>query len=161
MKHLGVLRGFTLVELLVVVAILGILSTVLIVAVNPARQLAKARDSQRQSDLVGILSTILQYASEHGGDLPDTDGNPATSNFPAAATCIGTDVGCFDLAGSGETGDEIVPVYIAEMPKDPRIVGTGLEGTDGNTGYTIYVDTNGHLHAGATGEIEDPIELVR
>ena len=151
--------GFTLIELLIVVAILGILMTTLVVAVNPTRQLAKARDAQRQADLVGILSALLQYSSEHSGDMPDTDGNPATNNFPTSATCIGTDLSCFDLAGAGETGDELVPVYLAEMPKDPRIVGTGVEGTDANTGYTIYIDANNRLHATAVGEIENPITI--
>ena len=153
--------GFTLMELLIVIAIIAILSTTLIVAVNPKRQLGKARDTQRQSDLVAIMSVILQYSSEHSGDLPDTDGNPATSNFPSSATCIGNGVGCFDLAGAGETGEEIVPVYMAELPKDPRLVATGVKGTDADTGYTIYVDVNNRLHAAAVGEIEDPITVTR
>ena len=150
-----IFNGFTLIELLIVVAILGILSTVLIVSVNPGRQLGKARDSQRQTDLVAILSAILQYSSEHSGDLPDTDGDPDTSNFPTSSTCIGTDAGCFNLAGAGETGDTIVPVYMAEMPMDP------LTGTAGDSGYFIYVDVNGRLHASATGEIDDPITIAR
>ena len=150
-----IFNGFTLIELLIVVAILGILSTVLIVSVNPGRQLGKARDSQRQTDLVAILSAILQYSSEHSGDLPDTDGDPDTSNFPTSSTCIGTDAGCFNLAGAGETGDTIVPVYMAEMPMDP------LTGTAEDTGYFIYVDVNGRLHASATGEIDDPITIAR
>jgi prepilin-type N-terminal cleavage/methylation domain-containing protein len=153
--------GFTLIELLVVIAILGILTTTLVVSVNPARQLSKARDSQRKSDLVGIMSAILQYSSEHSGDFPDTDGDPLTSDFPTSATCIGSDVGCFDLAGAGEVGDEIVPVYMVDMPKDPKIVGTGVKGTNGNTGYTIYVDANNRLHATAVGEIENPITVDR
>src|SRR3990170_2006862 len=147
--------GFTLIELLVVMAIIGILSTVIIVGVNPGRQLAKARDTERNTDLVAILSSILQYSQEHSGDLPDTDGDPDTNNFPTSATCIGTGVGCFNLAGAGETGEEIVPVYMVAMPADPKT------GDAANTGYTIYVDVNGRLHASATGEIDDPITVDR
>ena len=113
-------KGFTLIEILVVIALIGVLSSTLVIAVNPARQFAKARDSQRQTDLYAILSSIYQYASEHSGDLPDTDGDPDTSNFPTAATCIGTGGGCFNLGGAGETGDEIVPVYMVKMPSDPK-----------------------------------------
>jgi prepilin-type N-terminal cleavage/methylation domain-containing protein len=149
-------KGFTLIEILVVIAILGLLSTIVVVAVNPGRQFAKARDAKRQTDLVAILSSVFQYASEHSGDLPDTDGDPLTSNFPSVATCIGTDPGCFDLAGAGETGDELVPVYLIDIPADPQ-----ADDPVGNTGYTIYVDANGRLHASATGEIEDPITVSR
>lgn len=153
--------GFTLMELLIVIAIIGILSTSLIVAVNPGRQLAKARDSQRQTDLIAILSGVLQYASEHSGDLPDTDGNPLTSNFPVSSTCIGTNSGCFNLAGAGESGDLMVPVYMPEMPKDPKLATTGQMGTEGDTGYKIFVDSNNRLHASASGEVTSTISVNR
>jgi prepilin-type N-terminal cleavage/methylation domain-containing protein len=145
-------KGFTLLELLIVMGILGVLASVLVVAINPTRQFAKARDVQRESDLQAIVSVIFQYASEHSGSLPDTDDDPETSNFPTSMTCIGTGAGCFDLAGAGETGDEIVPVYMVELPKDPKLESTGNPGTDADTGYKIYADTNGHVHASASGE---------
>ncbi len=149
-------NGFTLIELLVTIAILGVLSTVLIIAVNPAHQFAKARDAERETDLVGILSAVMQYSAEHSGELPDTDGDPDTSNFPTTATCIGTGAGCFDLANAGEEGEEIVPVYLLSLPLDPEI------GTEVNIGYTIYVDENGHLFGAASSpETEDEIEVAR
>jgi prepilin-type N-terminal cleavage/methylation domain-containing protein len=138
--------GFTLIELLTVISIIGILTTVMVVAVNPARQFARARDTQRETDLIAILSSVYQYTSEHSGGLPDTDGNPATSNFPTTLTCIGTTSPCFNLGGAGETGDLIVPVYMSSMRKDP------LTGTDANTGYFIYKDVNDRLVASASGE---------
>ena len=147
-------RGFTLMELLIVIAIIGVLATTLVVAINPGRQLAKARDVERETDLVVVLSAVLQYSSEHSGDLPDTDGDPDTSNFPTSTYCIGTDPGCFDLAGAGEIGYTIIPEYLAELPTDPKT------GDAGNIGYSIYVDDNGHLHASASGETKS-IGLTR
>lgn len=147
-------HGFTLIELLIVISILGILATTVFTAVNPGRQLAKARDAQRKTDLVAIVSTIYQYASEHSGDLPDTDGDPDTSNFPSSLICVGSSASCFDLAGAGETGETIVPVYMVELPKDPRLSG-GSAGTDADTGYEIMVDANGHIIASASGELEE------
>ena len=142
-------KGFTLMELILVMAILGILFTTLVVGLNPARQLAKARDTQRETDLFELLSVVYQYSSEHSGELPDTDGDPATSNFPTSSTCIGTGVGCFNLGAAGETGETVVPEYLAKMPKDPKT------GTGADTGYTIYVDENNHLIASASGETRE------
>lgn len=138
--------GFTLIEMLVVITIIGILSTITVAAVNPGRQFAKARDAQRETDLIAILSAIYQYSSEHSGAVPDTDGNAITSNFPTTLTCIGTGGSCFNLGAAGDTGETLVPVYMASMPKDPQT------GTDANTGYLIYQDVNDRLVASASGE---------
>lgn len=144
-----------MIELLVVIAIISILATSVVVAINPARQMAKARDSQRTTDLTAIVSAVLQYSSEHTGEIPDTDGDPDTNNFPTSATCIGTGVSCFNLGGAGETGETVVPDYLFEIPFDPK---TG-DATD--TGYTIFTDSNGYIHAGAVGEAVPTITIVR
>ena len=138
--------GFTIIELLIVIAILAILLATMVVIIKPATQLAKARDTQRESHLVAIVTIILQYSAEHGGALPDTDGDPVTSNFPTSLTCIGTDPGCFNLSSAGDDGDTIVPVYTSSIPYDPK------DGSDGDTKYLISVDTNNRLTASASGE---------
>jgi prepilin-type N-terminal cleavage/methylation domain len=148
-------NGFTLMELLMVVGIIGVMATVLVVVMKPGTQLAKARDVRRQTDLIAILGTVYQYTADHSGDLPDTDGNPATSNFPTAAKCIGTDLACFNLSGAGVTGDTIVPVYMGAIPWDPKT------GTAANTGYTIYVDTNGRFYASAPGAETKTITVTK
>ena len=151
MRTKNIEKGFTMLEILLVVALIGVMTTIMVVGLNPARQLAKARDTQRETDVYSILSLVYQYAQEHSGAWPDTDGNPQTSNFPTTLTCIGTNPGCFNLAGAGVSGDTIVPAYVAKLPKDPKAINPG-EGTDGNTGYKIMLDANNHLVASASGE---------
>ncbi|MDD4931154.1 MAG: prepilin-type N-terminal cleavage/methylation domain-containing protein, partial [Candidatus Colwellbacteria bacterium] len=45
------IKSFTLVELLIVIAILAVLAAAVVVVLNPAELLAQARDSQRSTDL--------------------------------------------------------------------------------------------------------------
>lgn len=153
--------GFTLIELLVVIGVIAILAAIVLVAVNPGRQFASARDTQRRADLYSLTNAVYQFAAEHNGNLPDTDGVDTTSNFPSAATCIGNNPAapdsCFDLAAATDaTGTEIVvPTYIADMPSDPSA------GTPANTQYTIYEDANGRVVATATGELTATITVTR
>ncbi|KKR11643.1 MAG: hypothetical protein UT39_C0004G0002 [Candidatus Woesebacteria bacterium GW2011_GWA1_39_21] len=138
--------GFTMIELLLVMSIIGILATTMMVILRPATMLARARDSQRDSDVNSLVILVRQYVSDHSGTLPDTDGDPDTSNFPTSLTCIGNAPPCFNLAAAGDDDESLVPDYSASLPKDPKT------GSDGNIGYMIMVDANNHITVSASGE---------
>ena len=57
--------SFTLIELLVVIAILAILMAVVVIAINPAEILKRARDTKRINDLSN-LQELLQLANSEG-----------------------------------------------------------------------------------------------
>jgi len=67
-------KGFTLLELLIVIAIIAILSVALVLVLNPAETLKKARDGQRISDLSTIKTAIgLYMTSVASPDLGTTN----------------------------------------------------------------------------------------
>ena len=57
-------KGFTLVELLIVIAILAILAAAVVIVINPGEMLAQARDSQRMNDMSTLKSAINVYLTQ-------------------------------------------------------------------------------------------------
>lgn len=54
-------KGFTLIEILIVVVLLGILAVAVLSAINPIEQIRKARDSGRKSDAAELLNSYERY----------------------------------------------------------------------------------------------------
>ena len=64
------IKGFTLVELLVVIGIIAILFAVVLVAINPAKRFAEANNARRLSDVNSILNGVLNYTVDKKGAVP-------------------------------------------------------------------------------------------
>lgn len=58
-------RGFTLVELLIVIALLGAIAVIVIAAINPIEQTNRARDARFKADSSQLLSAIERYFATH------------------------------------------------------------------------------------------------
>ena len=90
-------KGFTLLELLIVIAILAILASVTFVALNPAELLKKSRDTQRLADLASVKTAINYYI--------------ANTSSPTLGTALdGTGTGCVDN-GTDYTFSHITAAY--------------------------------------------------
>lgn len=57
-------KGFTIVELLIVIVVIGILATLVIVTFTGIQQ--KGRNSQRQTDVKAIQSQVEAFFAQHG-----------------------------------------------------------------------------------------------
>ena len=119
--------GFTLIEILLVIGILVLLLSIVIVAINPARQFANANNAKRSSDVNAILNAIQQYMVDNRGSLPP---NMATGS---ATVTIATGVGNADICSS------LVPRYIAAFPSDPNSTAGGSPITNCNSYNSGYV----------------------
>lgn len=139
--------GFTLVELLVVVGVLVVLLSILLIIINPARQLAQDNNTQRRSDVDTILKAVHQYAADNNGQIP--------TGIPTSAA---------DTIGSAYTDicDDLVPTYIAEMPVDP-VDGSWSDCNSYDTGYTIVATTSPSRTtvAAPSAELSVTIDITR
>lgn len=152
-------KGFTLIEILVVIGIIAILAAVVLIAINPARQFAQARDSQRNSNLNAILNAVGQRIADNKGKF---EGGTCPSIPIATSTAGAVDI-CSASAGCPANGVDLsclVPTYLPAFPTDPSGPNPPV------TGYKIYQDNNGRIHVIATTQEPniprtDPIEIVR
>jgi prepilin-type N-terminal cleavage/methylation domain-containing protein len=77
-------KGFTLLELLIVIAIIAALSTILIIVINPSETLKQSRDSQRIADLSTLKTALGLYMTATSS--PQLDGTSGTKNAKCAST---------------------------------------------------------------------------
>ena len=147
-------KGFTLIEILIVVGIMAILAAIVIIAINPGRQFAQARNTQRRSDVVAILDAVHQRMVDNEG------------NFAEGTTCDALPTTVTNIASTGgvDLCACLVTDYLAEMPHDPSA--TGASYTDCaayDTGYTIVKSaTSGRITVNAPSyELGQVISVTR
>jgi len=136
-------KGFTLLELLIVIGILSILSTTVILVINPAQLLKKARDSQRISDLNTLKTAIAYYITE--APTPSIGTVTPTYSEVASVTCMSRAADASVLLTTGSTG--WIPIDfngmtggspIGSLPKDPN----PTIATDNPGRYYVYLVGN-------------------
>jgi prepilin-type N-terminal cleavage/methylation domain-containing protein len=129
-------RGFTLIELLLVVGIIAILASIVIVAINPTKQLGDTRNAQRKADVNTILSAVYQYSIDNNGSLP---GTITTVNSEVCATDS-------DDCDAAISLDVLTGSYVVKLPRDPQASATGT-----GTNYWIVRDANNRITVTAPG----------
>lgn len=134
-------KGFTLIELLIVMAILGVLAVIVLVAINPAEQMARARDTGRISGVQQVGRAIAAYYTGNGA-LPtvgtgwdgELTGAQELQTMPAgipysynSVTACGTNVventWCYD--GNDATGNFVVFATLESEQREAQCTAAG------------------------------------
>lgn len=106
--------GFTLIELIVVIGILGVLATVLIVIINPGKKLGDARDAGRKSDARALVQAFEEYYLANGS-FPITTPGTYCLGVPTGTSCWSDK----NLPGNTDLMNAIAP-YMKSFPHDPQ-----------------------------------------
>ena len=127
-------KAFTLIEILLVVAAIAILAGIVILAINPNKQLGDTRNAQRRADVKTILDAVYQYSLDNNGSIPSSIDTVQTEICKTGATCTGlTDLSVLT------TNEK----YLTSIPLDP----TGFS-TSG-VGYEIKKTINNRVTVAA------------
>lgn len=123
------LKGYTLIEMLMVVAIIGVLASSILIGLGSAR--SKARDARRITDLKSTQTALELYYSKYGVYPSRSPGSNETWEWADLVNVL----------TSSETG-----LKISKVPKDPL----------NNTEYVYKYATDGQNYIlGAKLETKD------
>jgi len=119
-------RGMTIMEIVIVIAILGILVAVGVVAMNPAGQLASSRNSKRALDLQTIMNGIRANIADQMGEAFSC----GAGIIPTSTKRMAPGTGNYDIAPC------LIPTYLLALPFDPSTSSAHYaSNSDYDTGY--------------------------
>ena len=101
-------RGFTLIELIVVIAVIGILASVIVILINPTKIMGNARNAGRASDLRQLADALERYNARNG-------------SYPISPTWCGALGSNWTSCGSDWIPGLVASGEIKKLPQDPRV----------------------------------------
>jgi type II secretion system protein G len=140
-------RAFTLIELLIVIAIIGILMTIIFVSFSQAQR--SARDAQRKSDLQTVAGALQRFYSDNSHyPISNAAGqirfkiSDCTVSSPDAPLSWGSNPPNFTCNSKN---------YLKQLPKDPIGAAEYCYSSTGDQNYILYARLEGMTNTYACG----------
>ena len=151
LKPISSVAGFTMIELLIVISILGILATAVLSAINPIEQINRGKDTGSQSDAEQLISAIDRYFAFNGtypwqgtgagaAALNDIMSDPYSAEgvpVELTAALTGGDTGAPAVLAELQSKDELKSSFITRV--DGAVNPLFIYHQGGGTGNSTYV----------------------
>lgn len=145
-SFLKIKAGFTMIELLIVIAVLGVLATAVLSAINPIEQINRGRDTGTRSDAEQLIGAIDRYYTSAGyypwmlsassvndAITPMVEITSATQTFGGDAQQVLTNL---STGGAAEIKASFVTRIVGANVRHLKLY---YSGTDGDSVYTCFI----------------------
>lgn len=136
-------KGFTLLEIILVITLISILFGIMLVAINPSNILSEIQDNQRETDAMTIYQALEQYALKNN-TYPESIKN--MTNNSSLYICKTSALNCIN-SNQINLSSILVPTYLSkilEYSKDTN-----------NSGFYVVKDSNGKIGIGGVRKLDD------
>ena len=151
-------KGLTLVEIVIVIALLALISTIYFVAANPAGQLASARNNERKNHLQTIMNAIRQNIADQSNEQFSCSSGP----IPTSTTRMASTAGSYNIAPCIVLPNGVYGIFT--MPFDPATSSAHYNSNaDYDSGYNIMMNSStGQITLSApAAELKQTISIIR
>lgn len=148
-------KGFTIIEIVLAIALATIIFAAGIAAINPAGQLASARNSERIAHVNALTSAIRENIADNRTGKFVCAG---AGDIPTSSKKMAVGAGNYDIAPC------LVPVYLFSMPFDPSAANAHYaSNADYDTGYFVIKNAStGQITVSApSAELGKAISVIR
>ena len=128
-------KGFTIVELLIVIVVIAILAAITIVAYNGIQQ--RARNSARVSSMQSYVKLLSMYATQNGTYPSFTDGACLGTGY-TSGSCANSSIASHPSTTTEQSGFNTQLATIGRLPDYPKL-NANANGSGNEVGAFIYV----------------------